>query len=77
MQQGGALQLEPQTRYIVNVGSVGQPRDLNPEASFVLYDEETQTVVWERVAYAIDAVREKIGAVHLPHALGERLLSGR
>jgi diadenosine tetraphosphatase ApaH/serine/threonine PP2A family protein phosphatase len=77
LQHGGTLQLEPETRYIINVGSVGQPRDLNPEASFVVYDEEAKTVVWERVAYAIDAVREKIGAVHLPHTLGERLLSGR
>ncbi|HTV72207.1 MAG TPA: metallophosphoesterase family protein [Candidatus Acidoferrales bacterium] len=77
MQQGGTLALEPQQRYLVNVGSVGQPRDLNPEASFAIYDDQRQTVTWERVAYAIDVVREKIGAVHLPEMLGERLLSGR
>jgi hypothetical protein len=56
---------------------VGQPRDLNPEASFALYDDEARTITWERVAYAIEAVREKIDAVHLPEMLGERLLSGR
>jgi diadenosine tetraphosphatase ApaH/serine/threonine PP2A family protein phosphatase len=77
MQQAGALQLEPDTRYLINVGSVGQPRDLNPEASFALYDDEARTITWERVAYAIEAVREKIDAVHLPEMLGERLLSGR
>ncbi|HEY0798541.1 MAG TPA: metallophosphoesterase, partial [Candidatus Baltobacteraceae bacterium] len=70
-------QLEPGTRYVVNVGSVGQPRDLNPDASFAFYDDQARTISWERAAYAIDTVREKIGAVHLPHMLGDRLASGR
>ena len=41
---GGTLELESGTRYLINAGSVGQPRDLNPEASFVIYDSEARTV---------------------------------
>ncbi len=77
VQNGGNLQLEEGKRYIVNVGSVGQPRDLNRDASYAIYDDEERTVEWKRVAYAVETVREKIEAVHLPAMLGERLLNGR
>jgi predicted phosphodiesterase len=77
VQRGGTLTFEREKRYIVNVGSVGQPRDLNPEASFAIYDEAAQCVTWERVPYSIDRVREKICAAHLPVKLGERLARGR
>jgi len=77
MQMGGKLELEDGKRYIVNVGSVGQPRDLNPEASFAVYDSEAKTVVWERVAYPISQVQEKIEAAHLPEMLATRLTFGR
>ncbi|MBV9271772.1 MAG: metallophosphoesterase family protein, partial [Candidatus Eremiobacteraeota bacterium] len=60
MQQGGVLELEPGKRYIVDVGSVGQPRDLNPDASFVIYDDEKNTVEWIRYAYPIEEVQQKI-----------------
>jgi diadenosine tetraphosphatase ApaH/serine/threonine PP2A family protein phosphatase len=76
-QQGGTLALDPALRYIINVGSVGQPRDLNAEASFAIFDRAAQTVVWRRVPYDIAAVRAKIAAAKLPEALGTRLLSGR
>jgi diadenosine tetraphosphatase ApaH/serine/threonine PP2A family protein phosphatase len=75
--RGGTLELEPGTRYVINVGSVGQPRDRNPEASFVRYDSAARTVVWERVEYAIAQVQAKIEAAHLPPALAERLGVGR
>ena len=77
LQQGGQVVLEPGTRYIVNVGSVGQPRDLNPRASFGLYDSETRTVDIVRFDYAIARVQEKIVSAHLPEALARRLLVGR
>lgn len=76
-QRGGTLALEADRRYVINVGSVGQPRDLNTEASFAVFDRAAQTVVWRRVPYDIAAVRAKIAAVNLPEALGARLLSGR
>jgi diadenosine tetraphosphatase ApaH/serine/threonine PP2A family protein phosphatase len=76
-QTGGSLQIEIGTRYIVNVGSVGQPRDLNPDSSFVFYDPQARRVDWERVPYEIALTQEKIGAAHLPEALARRLTAGR
>jgi diadenosine tetraphosphatase ApaH/serine/threonine PP2A family protein phosphatase len=76
-QQGGQVVLEPGTRYIVNVGSVGQPRDLNPRSSFGLYDSDKRTVDIVRFDYPIAKVQEKIASAHLPEALARRLLVGR
>jgi diadenosine tetraphosphatase ApaH/serine/threonine PP2A family protein phosphatase len=76
-QRGGTLALEPDRRYVVSVGSVGQPRDLNPDASFAVFDREAQSIEWRRVPYDIAAVRSKIAAENLPEWLGTRLLSGR
>ena len=61
MQFGGELQLQADHRYIINVGSVGQPRDLNPQASYVLYDSQERHVTWRRVEYPIYVVAEKNG----------------
>jgi diadenosine tetraphosphatase ApaH/serine/threonine PP2A family protein phosphatase len=77
LQHGGKLELEAGKRYVINVGSVGQPRDLNPDSSFAFYDPEARTVVWERVPYPIARVQEKIGEAHLPEALATRLTAGR
>ena len=77
MQQGGELILEPGKRYIVDVGSVGQPRDLNPEASFVIYDIDKARVRWVRYEYPIAEVQAKIRAAHLPGYLADRLKIGR
>jgi len=77
MQNGGELPLEAGSRYLVNVGSVGQPRDLNPDASFVRFDDAAGTVTWERVAYAVEQTQRKIGEARLPDALARRLTLGR
>jgi len=77
MQFGGELLLEPDHRYIINVGSVGQPRDLNPQASYVLYDAQERRITWKRVSYPISVVADKIAAAALPPALGQRLQDGR
>jgi diadenosine tetraphosphatase ApaH/serine/threonine PP2A family protein phosphatase len=77
LQTGGELKLEPGRRYIINVGSVGQPRDLNPRASFGLYDPDAGTVNVVRFDYPIAEVQDKIVAAHLPEALARRLLVGR
>ena len=77
LQQGGQFELVPGRRYIVNVGSVGQPRDLNPRASFGMYDSDAGIVQIVRFDYAIARVQEKIALAHLPDALGRRLLVGR
>jgi diadenosine tetraphosphatase ApaH/serine/threonine PP2A family protein phosphatase len=77
MQRGGELKLEAQNRYIVDVGSVGQPRDLNPEPCFVLYDASEERVEWIRYEYPISEVQEKMRAVGLPPYLVDRLSVGR
>ena len=77
LQHGGELELVRGTRYIVNVGSVGQPRDLNPRASFGFFDSEARKVSIVRFDYAIARVQEKIVSAHLPEALARRLLAGR
>ncbi len=77
MQHGGELKLEAEKRYIVDVGSVGQPRDLNPKASFVLYDAVAQCVTWIRYEYPIGEVQRKMREASLPAYLVERLEVGR
>ena len=77
LQQGGDVALEAGHRYLINVGSIGQPRDLNPRASFAIYDTVEQRVSIVRFPYPIESVREKIALAHLPDALGRRLLVGR
>lgn len=77
MQHGGELKLEDGKRYIVDAGSVGQPRDLNPEACFVTYDPENERVEWTRYAYPIEDVQRKMRAAKLPAYLVDRLAVGR
>jgi diadenosine tetraphosphatase ApaH/serine/threonine PP2A family protein phosphatase len=64
-------------RYLINVGSVGQPRDSDPRAAFVTFDSETRTVSLERVEYPIAIAQEKILAAGLPAFLAARLAKGR
>jgi predicted phosphodiesterase len=77
MQMGGELQLQPGKRYIIDVGSVGQPRDLNPQPCFVFYDDERNHIQWIRYDYPIGEVQQKIVDAELPHALAARLDVGR
>lgn len=77
IQHGGELELQPGRRYIVDVGSVGQPRDLNPEASLVFYEPEMRRVRWTRYAYPIAEVQAKIRSAGLPASLATRLQAGR
>ncbi len=54
------LALDPEEKYIINVGSVGQPRDRDPRSCYLLYDEDAHTITWRRVAYNIDTTIKKI-----------------
>jgi diadenosine tetraphosphatase ApaH/serine/threonine PP2A family protein phosphatase len=65
------------TRLILNPGSTGQPRDGDPRAGFMLYDDGTRTIEWHRVAYDAAAAGRKIIAAGLPEPLARRLLVGR
>lgn len=62
-------------RYIMNVGSVGQPRDGDPRASYAVVDDEKMEIV--RVSYNIGAVQKKMRKAGLPSLLIERLAAGR
>ncbi|MFN2614146.1 MAG: metallophosphoesterase [Actinomycetota bacterium] len=64
-------------RYMLNPGSVGQPRDSDPRASFMLYDDVARTAVVHRVAYDIARAQQKIRDAGLPPVLAERLTAGR
>lgn len=63
-------------KYIINVGSIGQPRDNNPKASCCIYDSEKKEIRIKRSEYDIGAARKKIIDAGLPRFLGKRLLSG-
>jgi len=63
-------------RTIINVGSVGQPRDLDPRACYVLFDGST--IIWQRLEYDCEATARKIHAIpSLDSFSGDRLLRGR
>jgi diadenosine tetraphosphatase ApaH/serine/threonine PP2A family protein phosphatase len=63
-------------RFIVNVGSIGQPRDANPNLSFGIFDTESWSYETLRVGYDVDAAAVKIRKAGLPRALAERLFQG-
>lgn len=73
---GTMLRLEGR-RVIVNPGSTGQPRDGDPRAGYMLYDDASGAFTWHRVAYDAEATRQKIIDAGLPEFLGNRLLEGR
>ncbi|MCK5833636.1 metallophosphoesterase family protein [bacterium] len=64
-------------RYIVNVGSVGQPRDGDSRACIVIFDDESMMVEFHRVDYDIDSAANKIISANLPEQLASRLYKGR
>jgi diadenosine tetraphosphatase ApaH/serine/threonine PP2A family protein phosphatase len=64
-------------RYLINPGSVGQPRDGDPRAAFLVYDDQDRRVSFYRVAYDIPACQNRILRAGLPPQLAERLAWGR
>jgi diadenosine tetraphosphatase ApaH/serine/threonine PP2A family protein phosphatase len=64
-------------KYIVNVGSVGQPRDLDPRASYAIYDGNNNTIEIVRLEYNIPLAQQKIIDAGLPEVLADRLLVGK
>jgi len=70
------VHLEKDRRYIINVGSVGQPRDGDPRASYAIYDLERMEVAIRRVEYDVRSAQEKIIKSGLPARLAERLSVG-
>ena len=71
-----AVRLKEDYRYIVNVGSVGQPRDYNPKAAYCLYDDQKKYIQIHRFEYNIKKAQQKIIQAALPQFLAERLALG-
>ena len=69
--------IKPENRYIINVGSLGQPRDGNPDAAFMVYDSEERTVGIHRFEYDLSSTQHKIRENSLPSDSAERLAQGR
>jgi diadenosine tetraphosphatase ApaH/serine/threonine PP2A family protein phosphatase len=74
--EGGLLRLEKSVRYVINCGSVGQPRDGNPEAAFGLFNPVQRAVEFRRVGYDVEGAQERIRRAGLPDVLAERLTYG-
>jgi diadenosine tetraphosphatase ApaH/serine/threonine PP2A family protein phosphatase len=76
MKEGDVVKLEPGKRYLINPGSVGQPRDGDPLASCLTLDTESQEATWHRLDYPIEVAQKRILDADLPYFLAERLESG-
>jgi len=74
---GERVDLDPNVRMVINPGSVGQPRDGDPRASYAIYDSEAMSITLHRVEYAIDATQKLMAEAGLPRWLIERLSAGR
>jgi predicted phosphodiesterase len=72
-----SVKIEPNAKYFINAGSVGQPRDGDPRACYVIYDSESKIIVFRRIEYDMATTQEKILAAGLPEMLAERLAEGR
>jgi len=71
------FRVEPGKKYFVNVGAVGQPRDGNPKAGYVVYDLNEQTIELRRLDYDIPKAQKKILEAGLPQRLADRLSVGK
>jgi diadenosine tetraphosphatase ApaH/serine/threonine PP2A family protein phosphatase len=68
--------IRPGHKYIVSVGSVGQPRDYDNRASYTIFDSAERTFEFKRVAYDIEAAANKIYGAELERNFGNRLFLG-
>jgi diadenosine tetraphosphatase ApaH/serine/threonine PP2A family protein phosphatase len=71
------LELEPDRFYLINPGSVGQPRDRDPRAAYAIYHPDQHAVEFRRIAYDVEAASRKILDAGLPSTLAARLHEGR
>lgn len=83
-QMGGIFRIDPQDfklpigrKYFINVGSVGQPRDGDPRASYVIYSPKTREVRFRRLVYDVASAQERIRRAGLPDRLAVRLELGQ
>lgn len=72
-----SLQLQGDTRYLVNPGSVGQPRDGDWRAAYALYDQDERRLTLRRVNYDVQRAAKKIQRMGLPSSFSKALLEGK
>jgi predicted phosphodiesterase len=72
----GTVTIEPGTRYLLNPGSIGQPRDRDPRAAYMTYDSTKRVVRWQRVTYPVERAQQRILKAGLPAMLADRLALG-
>jgi diadenosine tetraphosphatase ApaH/serine/threonine PP2A family protein phosphatase len=68
--------LEKNIKYLINPGSVGQPRDRNSLSACAIYEPEQNKITFYRLKYDIKKAQEKIRKAGLPHSLADRLSVG-
>jgi predicted phosphodiesterase len=71
------ISIERGKRYIINAGSVGQPRDYDPKAAYCVFDTDRMTVEIKRSAYDVAGARRKILDIGLSRFLADRIIAGR
>ncbi len=71
------IALHPDARYLVNAGSVGQPRDGDPRAAYGVYDSDALALTLKRIVYPVEAAQRRILSAGLPASLANRLAVGR
>jgi diadenosine tetraphosphatase ApaH/serine/threonine PP2A family protein phosphatase len=71
------LDLNNEAKYMINPGSVGQPRDGDPRAAFCVFDSDRYEITFYRVPYDIEKAQQQIIAARLPERLATRLAEGR
>jgi len=71
------FKLREGARYLINPGSIGQPRDGNPLSSFAIFDSTARTVTIHRIAYRVQNAQRRILEAGLPRPLADRLALGR
>jgi diadenosine tetraphosphatase ApaH/serine/threonine PP2A family protein phosphatase len=70
------IKLSGEELYLLNPGSVGQPRNGDPRASYFIFDTENRTVSFKLVKYNMASTIKKIMAANLPEFFAQRLLDG-
>jgi len=76
MMESGVIEVLPGHKYLINPGSVGQPRDKDPRASFATYDTDECIIKLHRLEYDIETTQKKIIEAGLPERLAQRLSLG-
>lgn len=71
------LELDADCAYLINPGSVGQPRDGDPRAAYAIYNAEERFVIFYRLPYDVETAQAKIRKAGLPPLLADRLAAGR